>query len=323
MDFDYGLLAKYIIDELSPDEMEEVMMWRNLSAENKNLFSYLVRLRISWNYKRYNQDERIDKALAKVNARIDHVKQYRYLRSALKYAAIFLLVVSVAYSGYEYFKPEKFISIAVKPGEGLKKVVLADGTTVWLKEASTLKIPESFLKKNRKVFMQGEAFFDVAKNKIPFYISTGYLHVSVLGTAFDVKVNERDKIVETTLVRGKIALLDEDWNTILDMLPGEKVTYDWKDNQYTSEHVDINLCATWRLKQHVFEEATIHEIADTLTSIYGVKIHIKSSELAKRKYRCVINRDDDLESVLEQLEFIAPIRFRMEDKELCIYESKK
>lgn len=323
MDFDYGLLAKYIIDELSPEELGEVMKWRKLSDENKTLFSYLVRLRISWNYKKYNQEVQIDKALAKINARIERTKRYRYVRGFLKYAAIVTLFLSVVYGGYEYFRPEKFVTIAVKPGGEIKKVTLADGTTVWLKEASSLKIPESFSKGKRDLSMQGEIFFDVAENKIPFNISTGYLHVSVLGTAFDVKVNDVDKVVETTLVRGKIALLDQDLNTVLDMLPGEKVTYNWEDNQYTSEYVDANLCATWRLKQHIFEEATIREIADTLTSLYGVKIHIISSELAKRKYRCVINKDDDLESALEQLNFIAPLKYRMENKELFIYESKK
>lgn len=322
MDFDYGLLAKYIINELSPEELGEVMEWRKLSDENKALFSYLARLRISWNYKKYNQDIRIDKALAKVNARIDRTKRYHSVRGLLKYAAVILLLASVTYGGYEYFKPEKYVNITVNPGGDMKKIMLADGTAVWLKEASSLKIPETFSAKYRHIFLQGEAFFDVAQKTEPFYISTAFLNVGVYGTAFELCVDNKEEKVETTLVRGKISLLDQDWKNVLDMVPGEKVTYKQDDNQYTTEKVDTNLCATWRLEQLVFENQTLREIANQLAVKFNVNVNIESSNLAERKFRCVINGNESLADILKILQYLAPIHCKIEGSEVFIKESQ-
>lgn len=106
MDFDYGLLAKYLADNISPDEMCEVVDWSNLSSENKQVFSEVVRLRISWNAMLYGDASRIDDALEKLNVRIDRSSYKRLLYKVIQYAAIILVLFSFSYGGYEYFKPE-------------------------------------------------------------------------------------------------------------------------------------------------------------------------------------------------------------------------
>ena len=105
----------------------------------------------------------IEKALEKLNVKINRSNRFKLMRNVLQYAAVFLILFSCFYGGYEYLKPEKYISIVVKPGQDVKKVVLADGTSVWLKGGSTLKYPESFSDENRQVSLQGEAFFEVSK----------------------------------------------------------------------------------------------------------------------------------------------------------------
>ena len=167
MEFDYALLAKYLIGSLSPEEMEEVLRWRDLSAENEVVFSEVLRLRLSWNAAKYADGERIDMALEKVNVRINRARRYRIARSLLKYAAIILLFVSFSAVGWNYFKPETYVTIALGDSESVKKVTLDDGSVVWLRGNSVLKIPQSFSAVNRTVSLQGEAFFDVAKNASP------------------------------------------------------------------------------------------------------------------------------------------------------------
>lgn len=322
MDFDYGLLAKYMIGELSLEEMEEVINWRNQTAGNKQIFSDLVRLRISYKFNTYNDPKRINAALEKVNGLIDRVQRFRILHVAMKYVAIVFLLCSIGYAGYEQLKPERYVTFAVNSGESVKKIMLADSTEVWLRGSSSLRIPESFSAKNRKVSLRGEAFFDVAKSISPFYISTDYINVSVLGTAFEMKVDAANKKVETTLVRGKVALLDLNWNTVLDMLPGEKVTYSQYGNQYTTEEVDVNVCAAWRLDQLVLENATLREIANQLSLKFNVNINIESSALAQRIFRCVINKGESLPDILKLLEYMAPLCYRIEGQEIFIWECK-
>ena len=321
MEFDYALLAKYLIGSLSPEEMEEVLRWRDLSAENEVVFSEVLRLRLSWNAAKYADGERIDMALEKVNVRINRARRYRIARSLLKYAAVILLLVSFSAVGWNYFKPETYVTIALGDSESVKKVTLDDGSVVWLRGNSVLKIPQSFSAVNRTVSLQGEAFFDVAKNaQYPLYVSTNYVNIKVLGTAFNVKTDEKHQNVETVLARGKVALLDKQWNPILDMSPGEKVTYDNNKNEYATEVVDVNVCTAWRLNQFVFENVTLREIVNQLSVKFNVNINLESTKLAQRKFRCVINEDESLPDILKLLKYLAPIQYRIEGKEIFIYE---
>ena len=321
MEFNYALLAKYLIGSLSSEEMEEVMRWRDLSAENETVFSEVLRLRLSWNTAKYADNERIDMALEKVNVRINRARRYRIARSLLKYAAVILLLVSFSAVGWNYFKPETYMTIALGDSEGVKKVTLDDGSVVWLRGNSALKIPQSFSAVNRTVSLQGEAFFDVAKSaQYPLYVSTNYVNIKVLGTAFNVKTDEKHQNVETVLARGKVALLDKQWNPILDMSPGEKVTYDNNKNEYATEVVDVNVCTAWRLNQFVFENVTLREIVNQLSVKFNVNINLESTKLAQRKFRCVINEDESLPDILKLLKYLAPIQYRIEGKEIFIYE---
>ena len=152
------------------------------------------------------------------------------------------------------------------------------------------------------------------------YVSTNYVNIKVLGTAFNVKTDEKHQNVETVLARGKVALLDKQWNPILDMSPGEKVTYDNNKNEYATEVVDVNVCTAWRLNQFVFENVTLREIVNQLSVKFNVNINLESTKLAQRKFRCVINEDESLPDILKLLKYLAPIQYRIEGKEIFIYE---
>lgn len=327
MEFDYGLLAKYLAGNISSDEMQKMEEWSNLSQDNKKILSEVVRLRVSYNMMYYKSSDHIEKALEKLNVKINRSNRFKLMRNVLQYAAVFLILFSCFYGGYEYLKPEKYISIVVKPGQDVKKVVLADGTSVWLKGGSTLKYPESFSDENRQVSLQGEAFFEVSKkarNQFSlFNVFTGYVNIQVKGTSFDVKTDVENKRVEAVLVSGEIELLDANRNKLLDVSPGEKVTYNQNKNEYTTETVDVNILTAWRLRQFVFENATLREIVNKLSVKFNVNINIESSALAQRKFRCVINDDEELVDILKLLEYLAPIHYKIEENEVFIYEQFK
>lgn len=326
MTFDYGLLAKYLAGDISSDEMEEVIDWSNLSSENKKIFSEVMRLHVSWDTIRYKDTAFVDQALMEVNKKIDGLSRKRLLHKVMQYAAVLLFLFFSSYGGYKYFKSETPISIVVKPGIDIKKVVLADGTSVWLKGGSTLKYPKSFSNESRQVSLQGEAFFEVTKNmktQALFNVFTDYNTIQVRGTSFDVKVDEKNKTVETILVSGRIEMLDMERNKVMDVSPGEKVTYSYNENEYRTEAVDINIQTAWRLRQFVFENTTLREIVNKLSVKFNVNINIESSALAQRKFRCVINEDEELVDILNLLEYLAPIRYKVEGKEVFIYERTK
>lgn len=312
MDFDYRLLAKNLTGMLSPEEMKQVEEWRKLSIDNEEVFSELMKLRVSWKFTQYNTPEHIEKALNGLNAKINSRRRFQILRSVMRYAAVILLLVSFSYVGWGYLKPDNCVTIRVEQGEDVKKIVLADGSAVWLKEGSSLRIPEVFAENNRKLSLQRMLSIH--------YMFTNYVNIKVLGTAFNVKTDEKHQNVETVLTRGKVALLDKQWNPILDMSPGEKVTYDNNKNEYATEVVDVNVCTAWRLNQFVFENVTLREIVNQLSVKFNVNINLESTKLAQRKFRCVINEDESLPDILKLLKYLAPIQYRIEGKEIFIYE---
>ena len=323
MDFDYRLLAKYLTDMLSPEEMKQVEEWRKLSIDNEEVFSELMKLRVSWKFTQYNTPEHIEEALNGLNAKINSRRRFQILRSVMRYAAVILLFVSFSYVGWGYLKPDNCVTIRVEQGEDVKKIVLADGSAVWLKEGSSLRIPEVFAENNRKLSLQGEAFFDIAKNANSlFIVATDYVKVEVHGTSFHVNVNAGNKSVETVLVRGCISLHALNGKKILEMNPGERVAYSWDENTCFTDHVDVNVCAVWRFNQLVFENTTLREIANQLSIKYNVNVNIESSRLAQRRFRCVINEDERLPDVLEQLCYLAPITYRIESSEIYISEKQ-
>ena len=323
MDFDYRLLAKYLTGMLSPEEMKQVEEWRELSIDNEEAFSKLMKLRVSWKFTQYNTPEHIEKALNGLNARINSRRQFQIFCSVMRYAAVILLLVSFSYVGWGYLKPDNYVTIRVEQGEDVKKIVLADGSAVWLKEGSSLRIPEVFAENNRKLSLQGEAFFDIAKNANSlFIVATDYVKVEVHGTSFHVNVNAGNKSVETVLVRGCISLHALNGKKILEMNPGERVAYSWDENTCFTDHVDVNVCAVWRFNQLVFENTTLREIANQLSIKYNVNVNIESSRLAQRRFRCVINEDERLPDVLEQLCYLAPITYRIESSEIYISEKQ-
>ena len=321
MEFDYALLAKYLIGNLSQEEIEELMRWRDLSAENESVYSKLFKLRLSWNAAKYADGERVDMALEKMNVRIDKTRRYQISRSLLKYAAVVLLLLSFSFVGWYYFKPETYLTIALADGEGVKKVTLDDGSVIWLRGNSVLRIPESFSMVNRRVSLQGEAFFDIAKSsESQFTVVTDYMQVKVYGTSFNVNVNTKDRSVETVLVQGSVCLQSIEGRNMVKMTPGERVVYSCDDKICLTDYVDVNVCATWRLSQLVFENRTLREIANRLSSKYNVNVNIESSKLAQRKFRCVVNEDESLSEVLDQLCFLASIDYWIENDEIYIYE---
>ena len=321
MDFDYRLLAKYLTDMLSPDEMKQVEEWRKLSIDNEEVFSELMKLRVSWKFTQYNTPEHIEEALNGLNAKINSRRRFQILRSVMRYAAVILLFVSFSYVGWGYLKPDNCVTIRVEQGEDVKKIVLADGSAVWLKEGSSLRIPEVFAENNRKLSLQGEAFFDIAKNANSlFIVATDY--VKRYMELLFINVNAGNKSVETVLVRGCISLHALNGKKILEMNPGERVAYSWDENTCFTDHVDVNVCAVWRFNQLVFENTTLREIANQLSIKYNVNVNIESSRLAQRRFRCVINEDERLPDVLEQLCYLAPITYRIESSEIYISEKQ-
>ena len=147
------------------------------------------------------------------------------------YAACVLLMVALAYtlvSPNEQLEAKYSQTILASTSIGENKTItLSDGTKVTLNANTTFSYPEKFSEESRDVSLQGEAFFDVAHNpEKPFKVATGNgMNIQVLGTVFNVKSYPEDQNVETTLVSGKVKVVEEQNQKTVVLAPSQRATY--------------------------------------------------------------------------------------------------
>ncbi|MDD4514381.1 FecR family protein [Massilibacteroides sp.] len=322
MDFDHSLLIKYLFHDLSEEEKEKLLNWRKEAASNEAFFETLIKLKLAHQYQYINASGKTFEALNKINKVLWKKHPLYFIKRAINYAAILIVLFYSANVTKSYLHKEtEYTTISVPEGECIKKFDLSDGTAVWLNESSTLKIPKSFSENKRYVKLEGEAYFDVKKNKHSnFIVDASSIKIKVLGTSFNLKNRKEDGVVETILVTGKVFLIDKQGNPVYNMFPGEKVIYSPDKNECIVKTIDTNVSTAWHLNQLTFENATLREIVNKLSLIFDVNINLESKKLADRKYRCVINRDETLQQVLDILSYLAPIDYQIEGDEVFIRE---
>lgn len=181
-----------------------------------------------------------------------------------------------------------------------KTIALADGTQVRLNQSSVLLYPEKFSGKERKVFLTGEAFFDIKHDgRHPFHVSTPYFDITDLGTSFSVSSYATDVEVSTTLKTGKIELKIVGEDKVYSMKPNDQLVYNVKTKavdlrQVTDEDDRLN----WRNKQISLDDVTLAEAARIMGDVYGVKFVFRSSRYRNTKITVHFNRGESLKKAL-------------------------
>lgn len=204
-------------------------------------------------------------------------------------------VLLLAGAGIWMLLPRADRQLALDTKEGVrKKVLLEDGTQVWLNVSSHLTYPANISSGHREVYLEGEAFFEVAKkDQHPFVIHTADLNVQVLGTRFNVKAYEGDGSIETTLVEGHVAV-SRNGNSLV-LAPGEKAILrkktqvtsgmavngrivDWGDVLLIVEKVTPNVSSqkvselVWMDDRLEFKDKSFPELVRLMSRWYNRKI---------------------------------------------------
>ena len=198
------------------------------------------------------------------------------------------------------------------PAGSRTHIELGDGTKVWLNHGSKLKYPYRFEGKNRKVFLTGEAYFEVAHNsKFPFIVGTNRLDVKATGTAFNVSAYPDDDAVETTLVEGKVILYERNSNSeIKGLTPGESLKFDAIKNVYTIEKGNTVKYTAWKDGLLVFKNDMIDEVAKKLERWYNIDVEIKSGKIKEFPFTATFT-DETLPQVLELLSLASPVSYQL------------
>ena len=187
------------------------------------------------------------------------------------------------------------------PRSGEYKLVLSDGTKVWLNSASKLKYPVAFTGGQRKVFLEGEAYFKVAKNeKQPFVVKTENMDVRVLGTEFNLKAYADEKWVQATLVRGEVAVFTGVDKSVRNTLkPEQQAEWDIEKGKLDVKTVELDLYIAWKNGQFVFRGQRLTEIMTVLERWYDFEVCYQADWIKEVEFAGKLNRSASIEPILD------------------------
>jgi len=201
----------------------------------------------------------------------------------------------------------------VVPKGHFYKLNLEDGTQVWVNANSQLKFPEKFDKNERRVILDGEAYFEVSHDaKRPFYVESKGNEVKVLGTHFNI--NAYSNNVRTTLSSGRVQVSHS--GNVIVLEPGEYANL--IGEQLRKGKADLEHDLSWHHNQFYFKKETIVEIASTLSKWYDIQVKFKKDVALDKVYTGNFKRDVKLSEVLEMLSYVCDMRFELNGKELTI-----
>jgi len=189
------------------------------------------------------------------------------------------------------------------------EIMLADGTHIWLNSGSQLSYPTEFKSDSREVYLSGEAFFDVKPNpEKPFYVITRDVRIKVLGTSFNVSSYDEDNTCQTVLIKGRVSAgKNQLFAKTIDLIPGERMTYDKKNRSITKDKVDIKFHESWISGYLLFDNEPITEIYKKLERYYNKNIETEKG-LDKISFSGKLDLKDRLEDVLENISFASAVK---------------
>ena len=207
------------------------------------------------------------------------------------------------------------------PKGGKYKLILPDGTKVWLNAGSSLRFPVAFAGKSRKVYLQGEGYFEVSKNPLmPFYVNAGNSLVEVLGTHFNVNAYEDEDAVSTTLLEGKVKV-DKSGTTgttpiAVILKPGEQADLSKNGRITTSRDVNIDEVVAWKEGFFDFKNIPVPDLLRQIVRWYDVDVEYRG-EVPDTKLTGKISRDVNLDKLIDMLQY-AGLNMKVENRTIMI-----
>lgn len=307
-------ILHFIQGQASEQELQEILTWIEASEDNaRELFqqeAFAHRL-----HALTTTDAQTEQAMRRVMS-TSHQSSTRTMwpiSSMLKYAAVLVIVLMLGGGliykiGNHSAEPTMLIAQAV---DSPREICLMDGSRVWLNQGARLRYPEAFDGKTRQVQLEGEGYFEVAKDaKHPFIVSTTQMTVRVLGTKFNFKSYPNNNINEVSLIEGSVGVRGSYDRDMVVLLPGQKAKIDPESGRLQVSETDACLEAVWHDGMIPFENANIEKIADALEQIYGVKMIVSKNIDRGGTYSGCIQRKADIAEVLQSLRQVIPFRYQ-------------
>lgn len=200
------------------------------------------------------------------------------------------------------------------PKGGKYRIILPDGSKVWLNAASALKFPTAFNGKERNVELEGEAYFEVSKNKLlPFRVHTKDMNVFVTGTQFNVMAYNDEQFSATTLIEGSVDVKNS--SEQLSLVPGEQAVHK-AGTSLRKKEVDVEQFIAWKNGLFQFNNSDIQSVMRQIGRWYDVSVEYRG-KIPQTNFGGFISRDSKLSQVIKMLE-LSGVKFSVQEKKIIV-----
>jgi transmembrane sensor len=199
------------------------------------------------------------------------------------------------------------------PRRGQYKLILPDGSKVWLNSESSIRYPVAFVGNERKVFVTGETYFEVAKDKTkPFRVVAVNITVEALGTQFNVNAYSNEPWFATTLIEGSVRITTGSKENVLK--PGQQAQLD--DNNFNVINTDVDDVTAWKNNLFKFSKTPIDEIMRQVERWYDADVEFKDS--VRLHLNATIERGVPVSQLLHILEQTGQVHFKIDGKKIMV-----
>lgn len=322
------ILKNYLLNKCSTREIESLRQWLEESEDHA---SQLFKIEELYHLGRFhmNQDaEHIEKAEQNLFKAIDNSKSIKFKSPHfLRYAAVAIIILcTCSYVGYfAYHTNKAFSMIEVSAtAKSIKRVLLPDGTNVWLNHSSTLRYPQKFTKEKRDVELKGEAYFEVTKNPHqPFIVKSDAMTIEVLGTKFNFNTKHSNNYEELSLLEGVVQIHGNNDKNTITIIPGQKIILNKQTQQITIQRVDARMESLWHENMISFKRSNIQKIVAILERLYNIHINIDSNINQRMTYSGEMRRYEQIDSALKALCYSMPICYKRKGEYIYLYQINK
>ncbi len=308
------LIHKELTGVLTPEETGVLESWASSSAENEALRQHL---HLIWaGSQTYASDfqPNVDVAIANVKARIMKevdaeesatpvVPISRKKRSRFSFAAAATVLLACGLFLWFYGQQDSSADwVTIRATEANMQHLLPDGSEVWLNAQTTIKYTPDFVENNRKILLDGEAFFSVLKSDgMKFVVETPHTEVTVLGTKFDVRANAEDNFTEVDVVSGRVAVVAKGSNRRKEVTSNKKARYNHETQSFKVFAEEDHNYLAWHLGKFNFKDESLGEVAKVLEHAFNVEIGFSNNKISYCPYTSLLT-DRNIENILEAIQ---------------------
>jgi ferric-dicitrate binding protein FerR (iron transport regulator) len=321
------LVIAQLEGELERDEIEKLKIWIGKSIDNNN---YYTQIKDIWQASLADVSRQAEtekewyKFLIKMKQNYRHnIFRFNTNLQILYRIAVVLIIGLIAggLAGSYLLKQDPLYITSVAPKGSVSQMILADSTSVYLNADSEIWYSPESKNKKREIFLKGEAWFDVTKQKNrPFVVHTNYYDVNVTGTQFNVKAYETDNEITTTLAEGQVQITSSNKYKLMEAVvlkPGEQLSLNKESNEILVKNVDTRLFTSWKDNKLMFLNMNFKELIILLERKFGVEIKVNNSEILKYHYSGTIKNESIME-ILEIIKHTLPIQYKIEGQKIII-----